>query len=360
MAEGERTEPATPKRLEQARKKGDVAQSKDFSAVFLLGTALLLGMSALGASLAQGVVLQARDLWSLAARPPGSLNDFQALLMHHLSATGADLLPLLAVLMVAGVFVTVVQVGPSFSLEALQFDLARLSPAKGLKRLVKPEAFVDLAKAAVKVVILVAIFWAVFEPSLERILASAQTSVIDGLALAGILARDLLVASLPVLLVLALADLWWMRYRHAERHKMTKHEVREEHKQREGDPKLRGAIRSRQREMTRQRMIAEVADADVVVTNPTHYAVALAYQRDRMSAPRVIAKGRNHVAERIREVAREAGVPVVENPPLARVLYRTVRVGREVPEALYQAVAEVLAYVYRLDRRKAEAWGQPA
>ena len=159
------------------------------------------------------------------------------------------------------------------------------------------------------------------------------------------------------LAVMAVADLFYQRWRWEQKLRMSKREVRDEFKQREGDPLVRSRFRAKHRELTRSRMIAAVADADVVVTNPTHYAVALQYDRMAMAAPQVVAKGRNHVALRIREAAVEHRVPIVEDAPLARLLHRTGEVGQEIPQNLFQAVAEVQAYVYRLDPRRGATWG---
>jgi len=182
------------------------------------------------------------------------------------------------------------------------------------------------------------------------VLGLSSSTVEEGVLAAGLLARRLAVFAVAGLAVLAAGDLLWVRYRYEKKLRMTRQQVRDELRQREGDPKVKGRIRQVQQELSRQRMIAETARADVVITNPTHYAVALRYERQRMLAPKVVASGRGYVALRIRRVAEEAGVPIVENPPLARTLYRTTKVGRTIPENLYQAVAEVLAYVYGLRR----------
>ena len=175
--------------------------------------------------------------------------------------------------------------------------------------------------------------------------------------MAGRLGLDIATWILAALALMAMIDLIYQRWRYEERLKMTRKEVRDEHKEQEGDPGTRRRYRTRQLELSQSRMISAVAEATVVITNPTHFAVALVYRRLEMDSPKVVAKGKSHVAARIRAMAEKHGVPIVENPTLARILYRTCKIGREVPENLFQAVAEVLAYIYRLDPRRAAPWG---
>ena len=214
----------------------------------------------------------------------------------------------------------------------------------------------DLAKGVLKQVVVVYILWRVMWPSLGKVLRLMDAHPAISALTTGQLLRQMIWLILISLVVFAVADFAWQRYRFEKRLRMTKQEVRDELKQREGDPKVKSRIRQMQREIATSKMIEAVADADVVVTNPTHFAVALSYQPPRETTPKVVAKGRNYIAKRIREAARESGVPIVENPPLARLLFKTCEVDRSIPENLYQAVAEVLAYVYRLDPMRAETW----
>lgn len=348
--DAEKTEPATPKRRREAREEGDVAQSRELATAFLLLVALVALASSVGARVAVSVVRHARGYWSGDALHPGSLGDFHALWVFEMREVGVALLPFAALLMAAGIAVNLAQVGPLFTVKALRPRFSRLNPLQGLKRLVRPEQWVELAKAAAKILFLGATAWWVIEPVAELVLGLSSSTVEEGVLAAGLLARRLAVFAVAGLAVLAAGDLLWVRYRYEKKLRMTRQQVRDELRQREGDPKVKGRIRQVQQELSRQRMIAETARADVVITNPTHYAVALRYERQRMLAPKVVASGRGYVALRIRRVAEEAGVPIVENPPLARTLYRTTKVGRTIPENLYQAVAEVLAYVYGLRR----------
>jgi flagellar biosynthetic protein FlhB len=359
MAEpqAERTEPATPRRREEARRRGQVAQSRDVGGVVVLAAALLALGSFLGAGLAGRVAALAQASWGGAGTPPDSLADFQALLWVHVGGAGLALLPLLAALAAAGAAAQFVQVGPLFSWQALQPRADRLDPIQGMKRLLHYDRLFDLARAVLKIAAAGALAFALLRADLPRLLGLLGASPAEGALATGDLARRVALALLLALGALAALDLVYQRWRHEQRLRMTRQEVREEARQREGDPLVRGRFRARQRELSRLRMIAAVADADVVVTNPTHLAVALRYDRRAMAAPRVLAKGRNQVALRIRLAAERHRVPIVENAPLARLLHRTTRIGHEIPENLFQAVAEVLAYVYRLDPRRAVAWG---
>ena len=357
MADGEKTEKATPKRRQDAREQGDVATSREIPTVLVLFVMLIAAGSAFGRNLFLSAGKQAHDVWSGAEIHPHAMADFHALFLHHGKLTGAVLMPLLCLIMLSGLVSYVGQTGPLWASKALGFKLSRINLVKGMKKLVDKQKLFDLAKAAVKIALVSAAAWFTLRLDMAGIYTLVDSGVWDAALLGGQMARRLAIAAIILLILIAIADVFWTRYRYEEKLKMTKQEVRDERKQREGDPQLKTRMRQMQREMTRQRMIMDVAEADVVVTNPTHFAVALRYVQGEMSAPKVIAKGRGYVALRIREKAREAGVPIVENKPLAQVLYKTVEVGREVPEKLYQAVAEVLAYVYRLRPGAASAAG---
>ena len=353
--EGERTEPATPKRREEARRRGEVAQSREVQSVVVLGAALLLATLG-GAPVVQALVAQARALWGGAASPPDSLGAFTGLLLAAGGQVGLALLPLLLVLAAAGALSQLVQTGPMLSLEALEWRGSRLDPIQGARRLLNGDRLFDLLKSLLKVAAVGLLATWVVKDRVGLLLGLPDAGLGDSLGVIGHTVRTLATRILAALAVMALGDLLYQRWSFEKRQRMTRREVRDEAKDREGNPQVRSRFRTLQRDLSRQRMIAAVADADVVVTNPTHVAVALRYDRAEMAAPQVLAKGKGHVAARIREAARKHGVPLVENPPLARMLHKTTQVGREVPEKLFQAVAEVLAYVYRLDPRRAVAW----
>jgi len=354
--DAERTEDPTPKRREDARRRGEVAQSRDVATVLMMAASLFGLATFVGDDVARSLAIQAREMWSGAALQPHGLGDFHALFLHHLVAAAQAMAPMFLVLVTVAVLAHVVQIGPLFTVEALAFKGSRLDPLKGLRKMFSLDRVVDLPKALLKLAVVVAAAVWVMRPALGEILA------LGAVPLAGIfgpmrrLILELSAVALAALGLLAVLDLLWVRHRHEKNLRMTRKEVRDEAREREGSPQMKSRMRRMQLDLSRQRMIAEVARADVVVINPTHYAVALRYAAGEMAAPVVLAMGRNHVAQRIREAARRHTVPVFENPPLARLLYRTAKVGQEVPANLYRAVAEVLAYVYRLDPRKAAAW----
>ncbi len=358
MAEddAERTEAPTPKRLEKSRRKGEVAKSRDLAGVAVLATALLVLASALVARLAESLAMLARGAWSGAQIHASTLPDFHALLLHHFAEAARALAPCLLALVLAGVAAHVLQTGPMLAPEALNFRGQRLNPLQGLKRLLNQDRLFELGKALVQVAVVGGALYWVVRASLDGVLALVNAPADAGLHAATGLAMYTGRVALAGLGVLAVLDFAWVTHRHHKRLRMTPREVRDELREREGSPQVRSRRRQLQRELSRHRMLANVAKADVVVTNPTHFAVALRYVRSEMAAPKVVARGRDALAERIRAEARRHDVPIVSNPPLARVLYRATRVGREVPEQLFQAVAEVLAHVYRMDRRRGNAW----
>ncbi len=354
--QAERTEPATPKRREDARRKGQVAQSRDVGSVLVLTAGLLAGLPLLGVALGSAFAASAIEGWRAAAAPPASAADFHAALLAHGSTVGLALLPWLLLLMLAAALGPLLQIGPLFSLEALKPRFDRMDPIQGLKRMVDADRWFDLMRALGKTGLVIALLVTVLRGASAETLALFGVSLAAGLAATGALLAELTGGVLALLALLALADLAWRRHRHEKKLRMTLREVRDEARQREGSPQVRSRRRALQLEVSRSRMIAAVADADVVIANPTHYAVALCYERGAMRAPRVVAKGRAHVALRIRRAAERHGVPIVEDAPLARALHRAGKLGREIPEALFEAVAEVLAAIYRADPSRGRRW----
>jgi flagellar biosynthetic protein FlhB len=355
--EAEKTETATPKRREEARRKGEVAQSREIQHVVILSAAVMAFGSSLGIGVLTALAEVARSAWTAIAAPPETLADYRMLLLSHASRPAFAVLPIMLLFAAVGTASQVFQTGPLLSSEALAFKANRMSPLQGAKRMLSPDRLFDLVKAIIKVSIVGIVGWWVIGGEMDQVVGLADTGIGPGLGTIGLLSRQLAIAVLAVLAVMAAGDLFYQRWRYEKRLRMSKREVREEAKQREGNPHVRSRFRQMQRDLSRSRMITAVADADVVITNPTHFAVALRYEREKMGAPEVVAKGRGHVAKRIREAAKDADVPIVENPPLARMLHQTTEVGSPVPDNLFQAVAEVLAYIYRLDPRRAMSWG---
>lgn len=356
---GERNLPATQRRLEQAREQGQVARSRELPAFLLVA----LGAGALyaaGPALVDRFGALVRG--GLAITPADALDP--ARMLPRLGAAALDALLLSAPFFGAAVALALLAPlalgGWTLSAKAVQPDLARLDPLRGIGRMFSAQGAAELAKALAKAgVLLAAAVWLIWVQRGEFAALVAQPPGIAFAAALRLVGLDALVFAAALGLVAA-ADVPFVLWRHHQDLRMTQEEVRRENREMEGDPRLKSRIRSLQRETARRRMMAEVPKADVVVTNPQHYAVALAYREGRMGAPRVLAKGADLVAARIRDIARASGVPLLEAPPLARALYRHAELGAEVPKALYTAVAQVLAWVYRLRAAQAAGAAAPA
>lgn len=339
--------PASERRLQKAREEGRVARSRDFGHFAMLGCALLAA-TAFGPALAGASIEMVRNALRF-GRP-------EALAAERLptvfAALGLDallaLLPFLGALALAAIAASAVPGGILLSEQALKVDPSKLSPLNGLKRIFSIRGSVELFKLVVLAVALAAVSAWFVDSSLPEFAGLATRPVAQSLGSGTALMGAGLTALLSVLAMVALADVPFQWFRHRAELRMTHQEARQEAKESDGDPMLRSRIRARQREIASRRMLAAVPAADVVITNPTHYAVAVRYDETRGGAPRVVAKGADLLAGRIREIARDAGVPAVEAPPLARALYAHVDLDREIPVALYNAVAQVLAYVYQL------------
>jgi flagellar biosynthetic protein FlhB len=353
MAEAGRTEQATPKRREEARKKGQVVLSPDVGAVSALLAALMI------ATWGWPVLLgQCRSLlvgWLEQVALSGDVDRVWPLLARSFLDTGRVLAPFALATGLVGVAAVVAQIGFVMHPERLAPELERISPAKGMKRVFSAHGAMNLLKAILKVAVTLGIGYVVVRRVSNEAAATPGMTVEGILAFTGEGMRQLLIALVLALAALAGLDYLWQRWKHEQDLKMTRHEVRDELKESEGDPHVRLRFRRAHRELAKRRMLSDVATADVVLTNPTHYAVALRYRSDEMGAPRVVAKGAGELAARIKDAARAAGVPIVERRALARALFRAVKVGAEIPPALYRAVAEILAFVYAVRRRTAEA-----
>jgi flagellar biosynthetic protein FlhB len=284
--------------------------------------------------------------------------DFSAPLVMQLARDGVVVLfrtvgPILIVGMVLGVIVNIVQTnGPVFATEALAPDLNRINPLKGAQRFFSSRAFVDLAKSLVKIGFIGFIAFSTIRDSYPQLMMMAHMDTSAALTMLGDVLFNMALRAMAGMLVLAAIDYFYQRWQHEKMLRMSKEEIKQEHKQTEGDPRWKARIRARQRALAKKRMMADVPKADVIITNPTHFAVALQYDSEKMGAPIVLAKGQDLIAKRIRELAQENDIPIVENPPLARTLYKEAEIGREIPAALYEAVAEVLAFVYQINQRR--------
>jgi flagellar biosynthetic protein FlhB len=260
--------------------------------------------------------------------------------------------PIVATIMIVGLLINYVQVGVLFTADPLIPDISKLDPIEGFKRLFSLRSFAELVKGVLKVLIVGYVTYITLKGQYHEYLPLMDRTVSQILAFAIDSAFTLFLRIALVLLILAILDYGFQRWEYERNLRMTRYEIKEEMKQMEGPPHLRARIRALQRELSRRRMMKRVPKADVVITNPVHVAVALEYDPAEMEAPTVTAKGARLIAERIKEIATEHDVPIVENPPLAQTLYRSVDIDAEIPYDLYQAVAEILAYVYRLKEKQ--------
>jgi flagellar biosynthesis protein FlhB len=343
----ERTEQPTPKRLQEAKRKGQVPRSRELNTAMML-TAGALMLYQFGPTLGQGLMEFMERALDLG---PADLADPTAMLRRIQQATVDMILlftPLFVVLVGMALAAPALLGGWSLSAESLAPKGERLNPVAGLGRIFSVRGLVELVKAIAKVSLVAGIGGAFLWFHRAELLAAPTASLADDLFHAFRLFGIVLIVLAAATFSIALIDVPYQLWDHKEKLKMTRQEIREEAKESEGRPEVKGRIRQLQREISRRRMMAEVPKADLVVTNPTHYAVALCYEPSKAAAPRVVAKGADLMAAQIRTIARANRVSVIEAPALARALYHGVKLGQQIPASLYLAVAQLLAYVYQL------------
>ncbi|MEJ0064523.1 MAG: flagellar biosynthesis protein FlhB [Caulobacteraceae bacterium] len=348
MAENEngasKSEEATPRRLEEARKEGDVAKSGELAqACALAGAVGAVAMA--GGGMAHSLV---ENLLPFIAHPEAIQLEGgggQAVARQVMMAAAPALFTVLGATMLAGIAGNVVQHGVLFTTAKLRPDLSKLSLAQGFKRLFGIDGLMNFLRSVLKVLLVSAVAWWVLAPHAAEFPGLVTMAPIDMLGYSAGLARSLMFAVLALLALGGIIDFIWQRQRFMQRMKMTKEEVKEDFKQSEGDPHVKARQRQIRMERARRRMIQQVPKATVVVMNPTHYAVALRYEQGETPAPQCVAKGADAVALRIREVAEAAGVPIIEDPPLARALYANVEVDQIIPHQHYEAVAKIIGFI---------------
>lgn len=356
MSGEDRTEKPTAKRRSEARKKGQVAKSPDFGSALVLGAGLL-SLSWLGPATVQGAAEAMRAFFGDAAHPAevSSAAGLNGLMHIVLSTMLKTVAPLAGVCVAVGILANVVQVGFRPRFGALKPEFSRINPASGAKNLLGKRAIFETGKSLGKVIAVGGVAAAALVPQLTHLGASIDTQPGALASLLGSSTVGLAQRAALAYLLIGVIDFVYQRRSFEKNLRMTKEEVKEEFKQQQVAPEVRGALRRRQMQAARARMMAAVPQADVVVTNPTHFAVALSYDGSH-PAPVVVAKGQDLVAAQIRRIARENDVTIVPDPPLARELHRTVEIGQMIPAELYAAVAQVLAFVYRMaGRRKVSA-----
>lgn len=354
----EKTELPTPRRIEKAREDGDVPRSREFSTctVLLAGG---IGLMAMSGRLNQAMLGNMHANLNISRE---AAFDFNLLLTKIVSGVLELLIafaPLVLLLLIVIMGSPVLIGGWNFSNKAFIPKFGKLNPLNGIKNLFSKNSLVELIKAILKALLVGGVSYLVMSHDFETILSLSTQSPESGIAqMDNILIKGFLFI-VSALVLIALIDVPYQRWNYTNKLKMTKEEVKQEAKESEGNPQIKGRIRQQQREMARRRMMAEIPKADVVITNPTHYAVAIKYDEHAMGAPRVIAKGADDIALKIREIAGEHKVPTLESPKLARALFAHTELGDEIPQALYSAVAEILAYIFQLRTYKTQGGYYP-
>lgn len=354
----ERTEQATDKRLREARSRGEVARSRELTTMMILmGTGAVMLMT--GERLGRGLTGTMKEMFSLSTREALSTMSLPEVFMGAIGDSLMSILPVLAAAFVIALCAPAAIGGWSWSAEALGVKWERLDPLKGFGRMFSSNSLVELGKALLKLVLFTVVLlavlwsWAGDIVALER--ADARASLLASLHL---IAKSFIVLA-AITIVIAMVDVPWQLFSHARRLRMTKQEIREEHKETEGSPEVKGKIRRMQLEVAARRMMEEVPKADVIVTNPTHYAVALRYDAKKNAAPLVVAKGADEVAQQIIRIGAHHKVMTFSAPPLARAIFHSTKVGSEIPAGLYVAVARVMAYVFQLRAKPGSRDVQP-
>ncbi|MFD2628401.1 flagellar biosynthesis protein FlhB [Oceanobacillus kapialis] len=347
---GEKTEKATPKKRQDERKKGKVAKSQDVNTAILLLFSFLI-LVVFGSSMKSSMMeffehtFTEFILWDVTENTVHQV--FSGAAMEAVKM----LAPVMLIAILAGLAANFLQIGFLFTTEPLKFDLKKIDPIQGAKRIFSIRALVELLKSLLKIVFIGAITFFVIWIFKDDMMMLSFKSVDGALAFFGQVTVTMAIAATIALLFLAVFDYAYQRYDFEKNMKMSKQDIKDEYKNIEGDPLIKSKIKERQRQMATRRMMSEVPHADVVITNPTHFAIAVKYDELKADAPYIVAKGSDDIALKIKEVAKANGVVTVENKPLARSLYKAVEIGDMIPEEFFQAVAEVLAYVYKLEKK---------
>ena len=348
------TDEVSSYRLEEYRRKGMVAQSRELTGMLVLA-ASGAALWSWGPSAGKDIMDYMREVFrtDLTATANLSNNDvLAATFMRALRVMAGIGAPVALAGFLIGVVGSFAQIGSIFSVEALTPDFSKVDPLKGFQRLFSGKQVIEALRLLLKTAAVAWVAYGVFEGWLPGLTQSLDQDTATLMPVIGNAGRTMFISLFGVLLLFSLIDFGMQKWQYNKQLRMTKQESKEEFKEKEGDPQIKARVRAVQREMARKRMMEAVRTADAIVTNPTHIAVAIKYDKDSMAAPRVVAKGADFLAERIKKIAAEAGIPLVENVALARTLFKTVKVGHYIPRALYQAVADVLAYVYRLKSRR--------
>lgn len=349
FAEGDKTEKATPKKRQDARKKGQVLQSRDITTAMVL-ILIFIGLRVFGEFIYSEITAFTKKIFVeyTTIEDLFNFNMLSRLFVETVTVILKTCAPILAIAVIAGLIGNYAQVGFLFTTETLRMKFDRINPLSGLKRIFSMRAVVELVKSILKISVIGYVAYSYLNNEVVNVLSLMDMTPIGIAVYIGTTSINVAIRICIVLLLLGILDYGYQWWEFEKNLKMTKQEVKEEYKQTEGNPEIKAKIKQKQRQISMRRMMAEVPKADVVITNPTHFAVAVKYDASVSAAPVVIAKGQDFIALRIKEAAKENKVEIVENKPLARTLYETVDIGEAVPPDLYQAVAEVLAFVYSL------------
>lgn len=347
----EKSEKATPRRRKEAREKGNIPKSTEVNSAFVL-IAGILGLRIFGPGLFAKLMRVMEVVFSQLTAIEITQQNVPDFALTGLKFAGLMIAPVVCMVLIAGLSANLIQSGFLLTSEPIKPKFSKISPLTGFKRMFSMRSLVELSKSLLKLTIIGIVGYLTLKAELNVYPYLIDQDVPQIVAFLGQVSFKLTIRASLILLILAAFDYAYQRFEFEKKLKMTKQEVKEEFKHTEGDPLIKSRIKSIQRERARQRMLSEVPNADVVITNPIHFAVALKYDANKMEAPTVVAKGARLIAEKIKKVAQEHHVPVIENQPLARILYRTTEVGALIPFELYKAVAEILAYVYKLKKKR--------
>ncbi|SET41242.1 flagellar biosynthetic protein FlhB [Salinibacillus kushneri] len=347
---GEKTEKATPKKRQDSRKKGQVAKSQDVNTAILLFAMFIL-FYVMGGYLKERLLAIYEKGFVEYIQWDVTAETIESMFFQYTIDGVMLLLPIMIVAVIAGLAANFLQIGFLFTTEPLKFNLGKINPLKGAKKIFSGRALVELLKSLLKITVIGTLTFTVIWLNKDEMMLMSLKSVDAALGFFGQMTITMGIAASIGLLVISVIDYIYQRYDHEKNIKMSKQDIKDEHKNMEGDPQIKSKVKERQRQMANSRMMSEVPDADVVITNPTHYSIAVKYDENKYDAPYVVAKGVDYIALKIREVANYHHIPMVENRPLARSLYAKVEIGEVIHEDFYQAVAEVLAYVYRIQNK---------
>jgi len=348
---GEKTEKATPKKRQDARKKGQVIKSQDITSAIVMLSVFIFLIAFAGSFTSNIQSFFKQTFLHNVHLQEITIEDVMQIFKAMLLEFAIIVLPIMGVAFVAALMGNYIQFGFLFTTESMKFDLKKMDPIKGLKRIFSVKAIIELLKSVLKITFIGSVTTIIVWTNIKAVLALSFKSPAETLVTVATLVGTMGVAASLVLLCLSVLDWSYQKYDYEKNLKMSKQDIKDEYKNSEGDPLIKSKIKQRQREMAMRRMMSEIPTADVVITNPTHYALVLKYDEDQMDAPKVVAKGTDFVAQKIKLIAKEHDIVMVENRPLARAMYDQVEIGDTVPDEFFKAVAEILAYVYRIKRK---------